>query len=106
MNVQLLSIGVQQIDITKACSVFFVETYVNNVVFGIMIAHNLTSRPHTIDVHRLRVHEAVRKTEIAIRDALLSDDGTTEIRVIVGRGNHSAGKVPVLKLSLVAELTK
>lgn len=69
------------------------------------IAHNLQPEDeHTIDVHRLKPEEATRKTEIAIRDALVA--GATRLRVICGRGNHSAGKIPVLKLALIAAMEK
>jgi len=53
-------------------------------------------------VHRLKPIEATRKTEVAIRDALLA--GATRLRVICGRGNHSQGKIPVLKLALIAAM--
>ncbi|KAI0028801.1 hypothetical protein K488DRAFT_57756, partial [Vararia minispora EC-137] len=56
----------------------------------------------TIDIHRLRVREALRQTEIAIRDTLIA--GGTQLRVIVGRGNHSQNKLPALKLALMAEM--
>ncbi|KDQ55885.1 hypothetical protein JAAARDRAFT_332294 [Jaapia argillacea MUCL 33604] len=65
-------------------------------------AHNLSSAPRTIDVHRLKVPEAIRVTEKAIRDQLLNDG--VELRVIVGKGLHSAGKIPALKLALIREL--
>ena len=64
-----------------------------------MTAHNVAPEPNTLDVHRLKVPEAVRRVEIAIRDTLVA--GGTELRVITGRGNHSAGKIPVLKLAIM-----
>ncbi|KAA1471822.1 hypothetical protein DENSPDRAFT_837918 [Dentipellis sp. KUC8613] len=67
-------------------------------------AHNLSAEPHTIDVHRLKVPEAIRRTEIALRDTLV--EGGTQLRVITGRGNHSVGKIPVLKLAIVREMTE
>ncbi|TFY63837.1 hypothetical protein EVG20_g6154, partial [Dentipellis fragilis] len=67
-------------------------------------AHNLSTEPQTIDVHRLKVPEAIRQTEIALRDTLV--EGGTQLRVITGRGNHSAGKIPVLKLAIVREMTE
>lgn len=66
-------------------------------------AHNLQLEDeHTIDVHRLKPTEATRRTEIAIRDALVA--GATRLRVICGRGNHSRNKLPVLKLALIAAM--
>ncbi|KAI0044235.1 hypothetical protein FA95DRAFT_1608741 [Auriscalpium vulgare] len=65
-------------------------------------AHNLANEVHTIDVHRLKVPEAVRQTEVAIRNVLL--EGGSQLRVITGRGNHSAGKIPVLKLALIGKM--
>lgn len=53
-------------------------------------------------MHRLKPAEANRRTEIAIRDALVA--GATRLRVICGRGNHSTGKIPVLKLALIAAM--
>jgi hypothetical protein len=67
------------------------------------IAHNLQPEDeHTIDVHRLKPLEATRKTEIAIRDALVA--GATRLRVICGRGSHSRGGIPVLKLALIGAM--
>jgi DNA-nicking Smr family endonuclease len=66
-------------------------------------AHNLQpEEEHTIDVHRLKPTEATRRTEIAIRDALVA--GATRLRVICGRGVHSKGGLPVLKLALIAAM--
>ncbi|EPQ56943.1 hypothetical protein GLOTRDRAFT_137404 [Gloeophyllum trabeum ATCC 11539] len=67
------------------------------------LAHNQTPLPtRTIDVHRLRVPEAVRETEKAVREALVTD--AREVRVITGRGNHSVNKMPVLKMALLKHL--
>ncbi|KZT22602.1 hypothetical protein NEOLEDRAFT_1180838 [Neolentinus lepideus HHB14362 ss-1] len=67
------------------------------------LAHNQSqSSTRTIDVHRLRVGEAIRETEKAIRD-LLGDNGR-DLRVITGRGNHSVNKMPVLKVALLKHL--
>lgn len=66
-------------------------------------AHNLQPEDeYTIDVHRLKPMEATRRTEIAIRDALVA--GATRLRVICGRGNHSKGGIPVLKLALIGAM--
>ncbi|KAI9428621.1 hypothetical protein H4582DRAFT_1271184 [Lactarius indigo] len=70
---------------------------------GTTTAHNLQPEDeHTIDVHRLKPTEATRKTEVAIRDALVA--GATRLRVICGRGNHSKGGIPVLKLALIGAM--
>ncbi|KAH9998475.1 hypothetical protein BJV74DRAFT_960349 [Russula compacta] len=61
-------------------------------------AHNLQQEERTIDVHRLKRGEAIRRTEIAIRDALLA--GNSRLRVICGRGNHSERGLPILRLAL------
>ncbi|KAI0266723.1 hypothetical protein BC834DRAFT_110448 [Gloeopeniophorella convolvens] len=58
----------------------------------------------TIDVHRLKTREAIRRTEIGIRDALTAGD--TRLRVICGRGNHSPGKIPALKLALITAMSQ
>ena len=63
-------------------------------------ANNLRPQDRrTIDVHGLRQVEAIRRTEVAIRDALLA--GATRLRVICGRGVHSKGGIPVLKRALI-----
>ena len=62
----------------------------------------ITDTTSTIDVHRLRVREAVQAMERAIRDALLA--GGETLRVIVGSGQRKDGKLPVLKLVLIREL--
>ncbi|KAI0254151.1 hypothetical protein BJV78DRAFT_1121964, partial [Lactifluus subvellereus] len=56
----------------------------------------------TIDVHRLKSREAIRRTEIGIRDALVAGD--TRLRVICGRGLHSERRIPVLKLALIGAM--
>ncbi|KAF8265245.1 hypothetical protein EI94DRAFT_1663924 [Lactarius quietus] len=68
-------------------------------------AHNLQPEDeHTIDVHRLQSAEATRKTEIAIRDALLA--GASRLRVICGRESHSRGKIPVLRHALIGAMER
>ena len=64
-----------------------------------MLAHNLTPEPQTIDVHRLKLKEAITKVEDALYDAISS--GSPELRIITGRGKHSKGGLPVLKIALV-----
>ncbi|KAH9935722.1 uncharacterized protein B0H18DRAFT_421658 [Fomitopsis serialis] len=65
-------------------------------------AHNFTPVPQTIDVHRLKVPEAVTRVEQALYDAMVT--GVPELRIITGRGNHSKGKIPALKLAIIGAM--
>ncbi|KAI0730293.1 hypothetical protein C8Q72DRAFT_776374 [Fomitopsis betulina] len=65
-------------------------------------AHNKTPEPQTIDVHRLKVVEAVARVEQALYDAMLS--GVPQLRIITGRGNHSVGNIPALKLAIIGRM--
>lgn len=67
-----------------------------------MAAHNKTPEPQTIDVHRLKVVEAVARVEQALYDAMLS--GVPQLRIITGRGNHSVGNIPALKLAIIGRM--
>ncbi|KAI0085101.1 hypothetical protein BDY19DRAFT_968075 [Irpex rosettiformis] len=67
-------------------------------------AHNLNPAPQEIDVHRLNSEEAFAQVKKAIRDA--RGFGATQLRIIVGKGNHSKGNVPVLKPAITSELQK
>jgi len=58
-------------------------------------AHNSASVDDTIDVHGLKPAEATRQVDLKLRKIQLS--GGKHLRVIVGRGKHSKGGVPVLK---------
>lgn len=49
----------------------------------------------TIDVHGLRPGEAIDRVERALSQAI--EDGLSTLKVIVGKGLHSAGGQPVLK---------
>ena len=60
--------------------------------------------PQEIDVHRLTVDEAFVQVRKAIRDA--RGFGAQELRIIVGKGNHSKDKAPVLKPAIISELKK
>ncbi|KAG6902751.1 hypothetical protein C0995_011899 [Termitomyces sp. Mi166 len=60
-------------------------------------------RPHEVDVHGLRVAEAVHQTEQALRRAYTNQ--APFIRVIVGKGLHSAGK-PILKDAITRIMAK
>ncbi|KAK0477565.1 Smr domain-containing protein [Armillaria novae-zelandiae] len=46
-------------------------------------------RPGEIDLHRLRVKEAIARTNVALEEA--QRQGDSEIRIIVGKGLHSEG---------------
>ncbi|KAK0186932.1 hypothetical protein F5146DRAFT_1062874 [Armillaria mellea] len=48
------------------------------------------SRPGEIDLHRLRVKEAIARTVTALEEA--KRRGDSEIRIIVGKGLHSCGE--------------
>ncbi|KAM5540285.1 hypothetical protein V8D89_006104 [Ganoderma adspersum] len=65
-------------------------------------AHNLKPEPQTIDVHRLKVTEAQEKVEQALYDAVVT--GVPELRIITGRGNHSKGGIPRLKLAIIGAM--
>ncbi|KAI0630407.1 hypothetical protein C8Q77DRAFT_1219953 [Trametes polyzona] len=65
-------------------------------------AHNMKPQPQTIDVHRLKVPEAIEKVEQALYDAIVT--GTPELRIITGRGNHSKNKIPALKLAIIGAM--
>jgi len=65
-------------------------------------AHNFTAVPQTIDVHRLKVPEAITRVEQALYDAMVT--GVPELRIITGRGNHSKGKIPALKLAIIGAM--
>ena len=55
-------------------------------------------------MHGLRVREALLRVERALRDMLLQ--GAKDLRVIVGRGNHSPNKIPVLKMSVLKAMRR
>ena len=57
-----------------------------------------------MDVHRLKAKEAVRRVEKMLRDMLLQNAST--LRVIVGKGNHSANNVPVLKQAILETMAR
>ena len=67
-------------------------------------AHNLKPQPQTIDVHRLKVPEAIEKVEQAIYDSLVTK--TPELRIITGRGNHSKNGIPALKLAIIGAMSE
>jgi DNA-nicking Smr family endonuclease len=57
-----------------------------------------------IDVHGLRVREALLRVERALRDMLLHGD--KDLRVIVGKGKHSVNKIPVLKMAVLKAMRR
>lgn len=71
-----------------------------------MTGHNLTAKPSEIDVHGLEPREALRRVEKTLHELLLQPHNPTQLRVIVGRGNHSVGGVPVLKGVVLGEMQR
>ena len=67
-------------------------------------AHNLKPEPQTIDVHRLKVPEAIEKVEEALYDSIVTK--TPELRIITGRGNHSKNGIPALKLAIIGAMSE
>ena|ERR1700679_1771682 len=72
-----------------------------------LTAHNLQQDERTIDVHNLKVEEAVRRAEIGIRDALVAGD--TRLRVICGLGSRydrRERELPHLRLALTKAMSE
>ncbi|KAG5647057.1 hypothetical protein DXG03_001427 [Asterophora parasitica] len=69
-----------------------------------IMARNVSKDPQTVDVHGLRKAEAIRITEKALRDAFT--EGRPTVRVIVGKGLHSADGIPVLKEAVMKAMAK
>ncbi|KAF9227306.1 DUF1771-domain-containing protein [Gyrodon lividus] len=65
--------------------------------------NNLDSKPGEVDLHGLYVKEAVSYSDKAIQEA--RQRGDSEIRLIVGKGLHSDGRVAKIKPA-VEDLTK
>lgn len=65
---------------------------------------NNLQKPDTIDVHGLKPAEALQKTEQELRNQLRN--GQSTLKVIVGRGIHSKGGVPVIKNYIMAEMQR
>lgn len=86
------------------CFFAFIFTGNNNTDQSGITAFNLSSKSWEIDVHRLKVREATRRVEKMLRDMLLQNAST--LRVIVGKGNHSAGNVPVLKTAILDHMAR
>lgn len=53
-------------------------------------------------MHRLKVPEARARVEEALYGAMMA--GVSQLRIITGRGNHSKGKIPALKLAIIGQL--
>ena len=68
------------------------------------VAHNMKPQPQTIDVHRLKVPEAIEKVEQALYDAIVTS--TPELRIITGQGKHSKNKIPALKLAIIGAMAE
>ncbi len=58
--------------------------------------------PAIIDVHGLKVKEAIKQTERKLREVQLT--GGKKLEVITGRGRHSKNGIPVLKVSVMQAL--
>ena len=67
-------------------------------------AHNATTLDGTIDVHGLKVSEAIRKTELELQD--VQRRGGRNLKVIVGRGKHSPSGIPALKFAILERMEK
>ncbi|TDL26078.1 hypothetical protein BD410DRAFT_895512 [Rickenella mellea] len=65
-------------------------------------AYNPAEKPARIDVHGLKVKEAIKQTERKLREVQLS--GGKKLEVITGRGRHSKNGIPVLKVSVMQAL--
>lgn len=74
----------------------------NMLMIAVYSAHNLRPEPQTIDVHRLKVVEALEKVDQALYDAIVTN--TPELRIITGRGNHSKNGIPALKLAIIGAM--
>ncbi|TFK44257.1 hypothetical protein BDQ12DRAFT_708241 [Crucibulum laeve] len=70
------------------------------------IARNskIPKHKHEIDLHGLRVKEAVQMTEQAFIKAL--EAGHSTLRVITGKGLHSTNGIPVLKNAILREMNE
>lgn len=66
---------------------------------------NRRSPPGTIDLHGLYVHESISYTECFIEKEQRTG-GQKTLRVIVGKGIHSAGHIPRLKPAIENMVTK
>ncbi|KAN0114132.1 hypothetical protein V8E52_007108 [Russula decolorans] len=70
-------------------------------------AHNLQQDERTIDVHNLKLDEAIRRAEIAIRDARVAGDA--RLRVICGLGSRwdrRERELPHLRLALTNAMSE
>lgn len=79
----------------------------NNWISHMGSANNLQQDERTIDVHSLKLEEALRRTEVAIRDALVAGD--TRLRVICGLGSRSERRereLPHLRLALTKAMSE
>lgn len=57
-----------------------------------------------MDLHGLRVQEAIEVVEKAFRSTLESGYGT--LKVITGKGLHSKNNLPILKNAVIREMEK
>ncbi|KAH8917211.1 DUF1771-domain-containing protein [Atractiella rhizophila] len=66
--------------------------------------NNKSSPPGTTDLHGLFVQEAVHYTELAVKEG--KEKGYPEIRLIVGKGIHSANHVQKIKPAVMELMQK
>ncbi|GAA6005174.1 uncharacterized protein JCM10292_005595 [Rhodotorula paludigena] len=71
------------------------ERYNDQAAAWIFNENNKVQPPGSIDLHGLYVQEAIEYTEKAIMDS--RSKGMSELRVIVGKGNHSPSHVAKIK---------
>ncbi|GAA6049287.1 hypothetical protein JCM3770_005923 [Rhodotorula araucariae] len=71
------------------------DRYNDDAAAWIFAENNSTQPQGSIDLHGLYVQEAIEYTEKAIADA--RNKGMPELRVIVGKGNHSPSHVAKIK---------
>jgi DNA-nicking Smr family endonuclease len=80
----------------KICTIYILVTAI--------IARNTPGKLQSVDIHGLRVQEAIEVVEKAFREALISGYGT--LKVVTGRGLHSKNNLPVLKNAVIREMEK
>ncbi|SCZ88967.1 BZ3500_MvSof-1268-A1-R1_Chr1-1g00861 [Microbotryum saponariae] len=80
------------------------EQYNDQAAQWIFDENNKVQPRGTIDLHGLYVQESIDFTERAIRNA--RQEGLPELRVIVGKGNHSAAHVAKIKPAITSLMQK
>ncbi|KDE04323.1 hypothetical protein MVLG_05204 [Microbotryum lychnidis-dioicae p1A1 Lamole] len=80
------------------------EQYNDQAAQWIFNENNKVQPRGTIDLHGLYVQESIDFTERAIQNA--RQEGLPELRVIVGKGNHSAAHVAKIKPAITSLMQK